>query len=73
MIKENKLTSEPFYWQAGYGVFLYSPDAISNICNYIMNQKEHHKSTSFKKEYAKLLEEFDVEVGRKESFDFFDE
>ena len=59
-----------FKWQEGYGVFSYSQSHIDRVCKYIINQEEHHKKQSFKKEYLKLLKHFNVEYNEKYLFDF---
>jgi REP element-mobilizing transposase RayT len=60
-IKEMNLTNNRFEWQDGYSAFSYSKRDLPNIIKYIMNQKEHHKTTSFLEEYRKMLDEFEVE------------
>ena len=37
-IKEKKFCNG-FYWQDGYGAFSYSHSHLSNVINYVMNQK----------------------------------
>ena len=59
-INEQKLTSERFEWQEGYGVFSYSRSHVDNVYRYIENQEEHHKKRSFKDEYVDFLEKFGV-------------
>ena len=44
-----------FRWQEGYGAFSYSRSQIETVANYINNQSEHYKRSSFRKEYLKLL------------------
>ncbi|MBE0637628.1 MAG: IS200/IS605 family transposase [Bacteroidales bacterium] len=61
-----------FSWQEGYGAFSYSRSHISNVVNYIINQKEHHKKKTFREEYIELLEDFQIEYDLKYLFDFFD-
>lgn len=48
-------------WAEGFGAFTISHDNRAGIIEYIKNQKEHHKTFSFKDEYRKMLEEFDIE------------
>lgn len=71
-INEQKLSKYTFSWQAGYGVFSYSRSHRDTVCNYILNQKSHHKKKSFEEEYRKLLKDFEIEIGRKEMFNFFE-
>ena len=59
-INENKLTLFPFNWQAGYGAFSYSKKDLENIINYINNQEEHHKKTTFTSEYIQFLQENNI-------------
>lgn len=60
-IKEKGYLKGKFYWQEGYGVFSNSYSQISDVCNYIANQKEHHKKISFKDEYLAILKQYNVE------------
>ncbi|UJF30863.1 IS200/IS605 family transposase [Kaistella sp. 97-N-M2] len=60
-INENEFLKQRFEWQRGFGGFSYSQSAISNVYQYIQNQKEHHKKENFRTEYHKLLQEFEVE------------
>ncbi len=54
-INDHKLIQGHFEWQTGYGAFSYSKSQRDNVIQYIMNQEEHHKSTSFRDEYLKLF------------------
>lgn len=49
-----------FSWQEGYGVFSYSPSHIDAVVKYILNQEAHHQNKTFKQEYLKFLEKFDI-------------
>lgn len=60
-INESKFIDTKFEWQAGYGAFSYSPEAVKNVIKYILNQKEHHKNQLFKQEYLDLLAYHEVE------------
>lgn len=42
----------------------------STLCRYVLNQKKHHRKKTFKAEFLKLCEDFGVEPGRKEYFDW---
>jgi putative transposase len=68
-INDNKLTSSRFEWQPGFGAFSYSRSHVNNVYKYIQNQEEHHKKTSFKKEYLDLLQKFEVEYDEKYLFE----
>lgn len=67
-INKEKLTLGKFSWQQGYGAFSYSREHIDHVVNYILNQKEHHKVESFRDEYIKLLEEFNIDFDEKYIF-----
>ena len=70
-IKENKFSRFHFEWQAGYGAFSYSRSQVDAVCKYILNQKGHHQKQTFEQEFLKILDDFEVEIGRKTMFDFF--
>ena len=48
LINARGLTKDKFEWQTGYGAFSYSRWDLQKIINYIRQQPEHHKRTSFK-------------------------
>jgi putative transposase len=70
-IKEKKFTPFKFDWQSGYGAFSYSRTHRDAVCKYILNQKEHHRNRTFQEEFLKMLADFEVEIGKKQMFDFF--
>ncbi len=70
-VKDQKLSSYKFDWQAGYGAFSYSKSHVEAVYNYILNQKEHNKSRTFETEFFKMLKDFEVEIGKKQMLDFF--
>jgi REP element-mobilizing transposase RayT len=45
----------PFRWQSGYGVFSVGLSEINTVRRYIENQETHHRHTTFKDEYRRLL------------------
>ena len=67
-INDNKLTFEKFEWQQGYGAFSTSKSQMNQVVKYIMNQEEHHEKHSFKEEYLKFLEKYEVEYDEKFTF-----
>lgn len=71
-IKENKLSPYKFEWQDGYGAFSYSQSQIEAVCQYVLNQEEHHKKQTFREEYFNFLKKFDVPYDEKYLFEFFD-
>lgn len=69
-INENKWIPGKFQWQIGYGAFSYSHSQISNVIKYINTQEEHHRKSSFKDEYLRLLEKFEVDYDPIYLFDW---
>ncbi len=59
-INNSKWIRARFNWQEGYGVFSYSHEHIDRVVRYILNQEEHHRATTFRKEYYHLLDENDI-------------
>lgn len=70
LINEKKLSKFKFNWQEGYGAFSYSDSQISNVVQYIMRQKEHHKKQTFKEEYFQFLKDFNIQYEEKYLFDW---
>jgi putative transposase len=69
-INENKWMPGRFQWQEGYGAFSYARSQLDDVIKYINNQEEHHKKTSFKEEYLKILQKFDIEFSERYLFDW---
>ena len=64
-IKEKKIFHNFGGWQDGYSAFTYSIDAKDNLIEYVKNQEEHHKETTFKEELIELLNEHGIEFDEK--------
>jgi REP element-mobilizing transposase RayT len=71
-INEKKWMPGRFQWQEGYGGFSYSRSQIDDVIKYINNQEEHHKKSTFKEEYLKLLQRFDVEYDERYLFQWIE-
>ncbi len=54
-----------FKWQEGYGAFSVSPAHVDWLVNYIAKQDEHHQTESFKKEFLRFLERYDIEYDER--------
>ena len=67
-INQKGFVNGKFSWQQGYGAFSYSQSQIDRIIRYINNQELHHKKKSFREEYIRLLEKFDVAFDEKYIF-----
>jgi len=52
-------------WQEGYGAFTYAIKEKKALVNYVINQDKHHKTKSFKEEYAELLNEHEIEFDER--------
>jgi REP element-mobilizing transposase RayT len=64
-IKEQSLFPDFVSWQEGYGAFTYSIKERERLINYVKNQEEHHKKSSFKEEFIALLNEHGVAFDEK--------
>ncbi len=60
-INRNKFTPSQFRWQEGFGAFSYSKSQIKTVADYVENQERHHRGVSFREEYKRVLEVFDVQ------------
>jgi putative transposase len=69
-INEKKWLTGRFQWQEGYGSFSYGHSQINDVIQYINTQESHHKKASFKDEYLRLLEKFDVDYDPKYLFEW---
>ena len=48
-------------WQEGYGAFSIGISAVEETVAYIKNQKQHHRSRSFKDELIAILDKHGIE------------
>ena len=71
-IKNNKWIAGKFAWQDGFGSFTYSRSQIDTVAKYILNQPIHHKKTTFRDEYLRILQENDIEYDSKYLFEWYD-
>ncbi len=70
-INQQRLVKKRFQWQEGFGAFSYSKSAVSNVANYVLNQKEHHQRKTFQKEYLQQLKKYEINYNEKYLFDWF--
>ncbi|MFH1527068.1 MAG: IS200/IS605 family transposase [Bacteroidota bacterium] len=61
-----------FHWQGGYGAFSYGRSQLDKMYKYIMNQENHHRTRTFREEYIKTLDKFEIDYDKKYLFEFFD-
>ena len=59
-INENKFVQSKFEWQSGFGAFSVSKSGLNAVANYIANQEVHHQEVSFRKEFIRLLTEYEI-------------
>lgn len=71
-INSHGLSSRHFRWQEGYGIFSHSRSQRENVIRYILNQEEHHRKKSFRKEYTDLLIKMNVDYDENYLFNFFE-
>lgn len=69
-INEKKYVKGKFSWQEGFGAFSYSISQLADVIQYIENQEDHHKETSFKDEYLRYLKRFQIEYDEKYIFNW---
>ena len=67
-IKESGKFPQFESWSEGYCGLSYSQREKEMLINYIKNQKEHHKKTSFEEEYRALLKEHNIDFEEKYLF-----
>ena len=70
-INRTNLIKTHFSWQEGFGAFSYGHSQLNDIAQYIMNQKQHHRKSSFKEEYLTFLKKFNIEFKKQYLFDFW--
>ena len=64
-IKESGVFPRFRHWQDGYGAFTASWSERNALIEYIKNQEEHHRGTSFLEEYRGLLKEAGIDFDEK--------
>jgi len=60
VINRQRWVKGRFNWQEGFGAFSYSRSQLDAVIRYVKNQQKHHQRQSFRDEYVKLLDKFDV-------------
>lgn len=71
-INDNKLIIGRFNWQEGYGAFSYAKSQIDKVAKYIINQPEHHKRSTFREEYLKILRKSEIEFNEQYLFEWYE-
>jgi REP element-mobilizing transposase RayT len=63
-IKTKGIFYKHFAWQGGYAGFSVSRSKVAAVEKYIDQQKEHHQSMSFRDEYQRFLQEYEVDFDK---------
>ncbi|MGL5891629.1 MAG: IS200/IS605 family transposase [Bacteroidia bacterium] len=71
-INERQLVTGKFQWQGGFGAFSSSQSQLDRLIKYINNQEQHHQKKTFKVEYMKFLQKFEVEYDEKYLFEWIE-
>ena len=71
-INEKKFMPGKFCWQTGYAAFSYSRSQRDSVIQYIVNQEQHHRKTTFREEYLNFLEKFKMEYDMRYLYEFYD-
>jgi REP element-mobilizing transposase RayT len=58
-----------FYWQHGYAAFSVSPSNVPQVKEYIRNQEEHHRKTTFQDELRALFDRHQIEYDERYVWD----
>ncbi|MCW5767111.1 MAG: transposase [Phycisphaeraceae bacterium] len=68
-LKTQSTRLSDFAWQSGYGEFSVSRSNIDEVRAYIVNQREHHRMTTFQDEFLAFLERHDVDYDARYVWD----
>lgn len=64
-IKDNGVFPDSGHWQDGYGALTLSHSDRDAVIEYVKQQEEHHKRTSFADEYRELLKRAGIEFDER--------
>ncbi len=68
-VHETSPNLRSFAWQTGYGAFSVSESNRQTVLDYIANQEEHHRRTSFQEEYLAFLQRHRIDYDERFVFD----
>ena len=68
-LKTQSTTLQSFAWQNGYGAFSVSESNVPAVCEYIINQREHHRTNTFQDEYRAMLKRHGIQYGERYVWD----
>jgi hypothetical protein len=64
-INNNRLCVGFFQWQQSCSAFSISKRSIPDVCEYIENQKEHHKKETYAEEYERFVRLYQQTIRKK--------
>jgi hypothetical protein len=64
-INSNHLCVGLFQWQQSCSAFSVSKRHVHIVCTYIENQKEHHKTQSYDREYEIFVKNYQQTISKK--------
>ena len=65
-INDNRLCVGIFQWQQSCSAFSVSKRHVHDVCDYIDNQKEHHKKQSYAEEYDGFVKHYQQTIRKKQ-------
>ncbi|HZT22350.1 MAG TPA: transposase [Verrucomicrobiae bacterium] len=68
-LKEHGRDYADFEWQGGYADFSVSQSNLKQVEQYIANQEEHHRKTTFQDELRTLLRKHEIEFDERYVWD----
>ncbi len=68
-LKEHGRDYADFEWQGGYADFSVSQSSLKQVEQYIANQEEHHRKTTFQDELRTLLRKHEIEFDERYVWD----
>jgi putative transposase len=68
-LKEQGRDYADFEWQGGYADFSVSQSNLEQVKQYITNQEEHHRKTTFQDELRSLLRKHEIEFDERYVWD----
>jgi len=68
-LKTQSTALQSFAWQNGYGAFSVSESNVPAVCEYITNQREHHRTNTFQDEYRAMLKRHGIQYDERYVWD----
>ncbi len=71
-VNQKRWVKGRFNWQNGYGAFSYGHSQLNRVIQYINQQEQHHRKTTFREEYLTLLERFSITFQEEHLFEWIE-